>query len=182
MVGSFETHIPLLCQCNFKKASSVAMQEAALTSLLILTVTSIEVCRKLINFKGFLNKKQFIAHSNQSIDNEVSYVKADISNFSKFYSTWDKIVEPSSPIGFLTFSPPINVLECFSDTEGDADASDNLTICIPFKRAGETLSQKIFGLHLCNSCGQQISNERLIVLPEIKQCLRCANKLEKKEI
>lgn len=182
MIGSFETNVPLLCQYNFKKAMNAAMQEAALTNSLILTVTSIEVCHTLINFKGFLNKKQFIAHSNQSVDDETQYVKINILNFSKLYTTWDKIVESSPPIGFLTFFAPIEVLDFFSDSEDDAGSSSNITICIPFKRTGETLPQRTIGLHLCNKCGQQICDERLAALPDVKYCLRCSNKLEKRRL
>ncbi len=48
------------------------------------------------------------------------------------------------------------------------------------ERALDRLERGTFGA--CQSCGEQIHNERLIVLPYAEQCIDCQHKLERRLI
>ena len=90
-------------------------------------------------------------------------------------------MNPSAPIGFLTFFTPIEIIEYgLIDDEDTIEESDNIVINIQFERVGESLFQEIIGLHLCNYCGKKINNERLRAVPDTLYCVNCMKLKEKR--
>ncbi len=179
MIGSFETSIPIEVQSNFKKAETAAVQEAIVTGSLVLTVKSIEIGPNFVRFAGTVPRHLFFSRLTAQINTNATYIKLSLKKFSKFYTIWSKITEPTSPLGFLTFSisAPILLQHVFSN-DSFVDDAERIVICSQFKRIGETLSQKIFGLALCGNCGQEINKERLKALPGVSYCYYCAKVIE----
>ena len=181
MIGAFETSVPPLFHEDFKKAKSGAVQEAAITSALILTVNNIEIKSNIINIKGDIFKKHFLSRLTTPIDKGITYIRIKISNFGNFHTTWRKVMNPSAPLGFLTFLTPIEIIEYgLIDDVDTIEENDNIVINIQFERVGESLFQEIIGLHLCNYCGKKINNERLRAVPDTFYCVNCMKLKEKR--
>jgi hypothetical protein len=181
MVGAFETSVPLLTHRSFKEAESVAVQEATITNSLIIKVNSIDIKPNTTCFKGRVSKLAFSSRVGGGISDNVRLINVELNKIFHFHTTWGKILKPLAPLGFLTFATPVKILER-GMVRGDFLPEDDssIALCCEFKRIGETLSQGILGLYLCNNCGDEINNERVKAIPKVSYCVDCTKLIEKR--
>lgn len=179
MVGAFETLVPLLTHESFKRAQSAAVQEAAITNSLIISIESIEIKPNTVSFKGKVSRHHFLSRHIGEISDNARFIKIELRKFSNFHTTWGKIIEPLPPLGFLTFATPVEIMN--QGIVGDNySPEDEIILCCEFKRTGETLSQGILGFYLCNNCGDEINQARVKALPGVSCCVDCAKLIEKR--
>jgi hypothetical protein len=179
-VGIFETLIqPSFLSC-FNDAYEMAVEDATITNSLIMKVTSIEIKHNNVIIKGYSSRRLFLSRIYTTLEPEINLVHIRPYKFGKFYTTWGKIIRPSSPLGFLTLYSPFEILrKNLLEFDEVPEETGDIIINIDVLKVGESLSQEIFGIHLCDKCGIEIPKERLNAIPETSYCLRCANLLEK---
>lgn len=177
MIGAFETSLTPTFHRRFKDTESGAIQEAAITNALVHRVDAVRVKPNDVAIIGHIHKDLLLSRLPGHFNEDVTHMKVKITNSGSFHTTWDKILRPSSPLGYLTFYPPIEVITEFEDSVDH----DFFTLSIVFERLGLSLPLTTFGLWPCDICGKEIPESRLRAAPDTLYCVECMKKLEEKE-
>jgi hypothetical protein len=181
MVGIFETAVRPVFMPNFNMTQVSSMEEASITSSLILTVRCVEVKHKAVFLKGDVPTELLFSRMNSSVDPSIRQLTINVFHLGKFYTTWKAVLEGSQPIGFLTFYPPFEIirygLDLFDDPGEDTQV---FHIAIRLDRIGESLPCKEIGRRMCEHCGQLIPYERLKAVPDVTACVSCLKLLEER--
>lgn len=175
MVGIFESSVHPLFHPSWKKAENAILEEASITGALILTVTSVQISQKMIYLYGHVPRLSLQSRLKTPIKDDTMLCKISVSSNTSFHTTWNQILSHQSPIGYLGLYHPFQILEQGCASGHDTDVGEKkINIRVEFPKKGESLFPKIWGLHLCNKCGEEISAERLDALPGTVTCVYCS--------
>ncbi len=181
MIGAFESSVQTVFHGDYKNAREAAILQAANTNGLVLEVRAISLASQIVSFNGVLPKAHFINNIAQALAEDATFVSCRPSVYGCFHSTWEKFLSTLSPIGFLTFHPPISFKYIFTCEDDSFMGGDELSVTIEAERHAFSIRAKHCGQRICKKCGKPIPEARIQAMPQATYCVECVIQVEKGE-